>query len=86
MALDKALKSRLLVTPIEIGSLNNRKLFAVSVESPISGSERYGNSIYVSYSPSSLDTMSYDSLLKMTQVFSSELNGREIDKLRKMKV
>ena len=86
MALDKAPKSRLLAAPIEIGSINDRKLFAVSIESPPSGWEKYGNSIYVSYNSSDLDPVSYDSLLKMTQIISLDLNDREITKLRQMKV
>ena len=86
MEFDKVLKSRLLRSPVEIGTINDRKLFAVSVESPDSGWEEYGNSIYVSHNPIGLNPVSFDSLLKMTQIFSSDLNVREIDKLRQMKV
>ena len=86
MKIDKVLKSRLLRSPVEIGTINDRKLFAVSVESPDSGWEEYGNSIYVSHNPIGLNPVSFDSLLKMTQIFSSDLNVREIDKLRQMKV
>ena len=86
MKIDKVLKSRLLRPPVEIGTINDRKLFAVSVESPASGWEEYGNSIYVSHNPTDLNPVSYNSLLKMTQIFSSDLNVREIDKLRQMKV
>ena len=86
MEFDKVLKSRLLRPPVEIGTINDRKLFAVSVESPDSGWEEYGNSIYVSHNPIGLNPVSFDSLLKMTQIFSSDLNVREIDKLRQMKV
>jgi len=86
MKSDKVLKYRSLRPPVEIGTVNDRKLFAVSVESAPSGWEQYGNSIYVSYSSIGLEPVSYDSLLKMTQIFSSNLNQPEIDKLRQMKI
>jgi hypothetical protein len=86
MKINKVLKSRSLRPPVEIGTVNDRKLFAMSVESPASGWEQYGNSIYVSYNSIGLDPVLYDSLLKMTQIMSSDLNYPEIDKLRQMKI
>ena len=76
-----------LQTPVSIGTINNREMFAVSIESPKPGGVFTTNSInivdkeHLSSVCQDKYTASLDSFMKMTQLDSLELNDKVINRL-----
>ena len=74
--------------PLDIGTINGFQYLAVSIESPPPNSPFEENfiNVMVAGEKNPDNVVNFDSLLKMTQIVSIELDDKAMSRLRKMTV